>query len=133
MKRSSAWKYRERSVALFFGTQRNAFSGSKPGLTGSRADTLDNECFVEVKTRERHAVVTLWRKVAAKARLEEKLPIVALAENGKPGFFLLVAAADLDELINILAGRRSKPRNLPLFGSPDIERENDKKATGAPA
>ena len=132
MKRSTAWKYRERSVALFFGTRRNAYSGSKPGITGSRADTLDAECFVEVKTRERHAVVTLWRKVAAKARVEEKIPVIALAENEKQGFFLLVAAADLDELINILAGRRSKPKNMPLFTSANIDRENDKKSTGAP-
>ena len=111
-----AWKKRERQVARWFGVQRVPGSGcdAKYGRT-SASDSTHGVLFVEVKLRKKHTVVTLWDAVKVKARQGGKTPVVALAEGGRPGWWLLVhcddAEAVLWERLEVLYGT-AKVRKL---------------------
>ena len=94
-----AWKKRERSLAKFFGCYRNPLSGRN-----SRAaigDVIHPHLVIECKLRKRHAAVRLWDE--AKTSDKDKLPVVALAEHNRPGFWLLVHS---DDLLAVAAARR---------------------------
>jgi len=95
-----AWKKRERQVARWFGAQRVPGSGcdAKYGRT-SASDSTHGVLFVEVKLRKKHTVVTLWDSVKVKARQEGKVPVVALAEGGRPGWWLLVHCDDAEAVL----------------------------------
>lgn len=93
MTAKSTWKGGERRVAGFFGTVRTPLSGINGGITAS--DTLHEALFIEVKMRAKHAAVTLWDDTKAKATKEGKVPVVALQEKGRPGFWVLVHSDDL--------------------------------------
>lgn len=90
------WKRAERCVAAFFGARRTPLSGSNSGHTGS--DTLHPALFVETKYRKRFAAVSLWDETAVHAKREGKVPVVALVERGRPGFWICVKAEDLAKL-----------------------------------
>lgn len=87
------WKRRERAVADLFGSVRTPLSGGSSRIT--RSDSLHPRLFVETKLRARHAVVTLWRAVATLAKQENKTPVLALTERGKPGVWLLIRSDDV--------------------------------------
>ena len=92
------WKAVERKVASFFGAKRTPLSGGNSGHT--RSDTLHDILFVETKYRKVHSAVQLWRKTEKLAYKENKIPVVALAEKGARGFWLLVHAGDLTAVAN---------------------------------
>lgn len=94
----NTWKASERRVADKFGTRRNPLSGGNSGVT--RSDTRHSKLFIESKYRQRHAVVKLYNDTAKLAKLEDKVPVVALFEKGKPGFWLLLKADDLKTVAN---------------------------------
>jgi len=48
--------------------------------------------------RKKHSAVTLWDETNALARKEDKTPVVALAEKGRPGFWILVHSEHLSRL-----------------------------------
>ena len=85
----NTWKQRERDVAAYFGSERTPLSGGNSKHT--RSDTLSTCFYVEVKYRQHHAAVELFLDTAKKAALEKKLPVVVLAEKGKPGFYILTS------------------------------------------
>jgi len=87
------WKRVERKVAEFFTTKRTPLSGGASRIT--RSDTIHERLFIETKGSKKHSVITLWDKTAAMARKEKKIPVVALCEKGRPGFWLMVKAEDL--------------------------------------
>lgn len=92
-----AWKAAERKVAKFFGTMRNALSGMAKS-SGTRADTVHDRLYIEVKHRKSHSAVTLWRDTRESARKERKTPVVVLCERSKPGFWVLVHSDDLQKV-----------------------------------
>ena len=81
-----AWKRREREVATYFNGIRTALSGINSKIT--RADVIHDELFVECKLRAKHSVVSLWDDTAKLAKDEDKIPVIALCEKNRPGFFL---------------------------------------------
>lgn len=94
-----SWKAFERRVARFFGCQdRNPLSGINSKHTAS--DTLHDTLFIECKQRKKHAVVRLWDKCKPLAKEENKIPVVALSEKGRPGFWILVHSSDLTAVAN---------------------------------
>jgi len=88
-----AWKARERSVAASFGSERTPLSGGNGKQT--RSDTLHPRLFIENKLRVKHSAVTLWDETATMAKKEKKIPVVALCEKNRPGFFILVHSSNL--------------------------------------
>ena len=91
------WKARERKIAADFGTKRTPLSGINSGHN-THSDTLHERVYIELKYRAKHSVLTLYRDVKEKAEKEGKLPVVALAEKGKAGFWLLLHSDDLKEV-----------------------------------
>lgn len=95
---SDVWKEVERRVAGFFGARRNPLSGGNSGHT--RSDSLHGALFIETKYRKRWEVLGIWRFARDCARQENKIPLVCLAEKGKPGFWILVHSNDLTAVAN---------------------------------
>ena len=91
-----AWKKRERDVAGYFKGMRTPLSGGNGKVT--RADVIHDSLFIECKLRAKHAVVSLWDDTAKLAKLEGKIPVIALCEKNRPGFWVMVHSSDLDVL-----------------------------------
>ena len=90
---TKTWKGRERQIAAFFGTKRTPLSGGNSGH--SRSDSRHPRLFLEDKHRKRHAVISLWDETKVLAEKEEKIPVVALTQHGRPGFWIMVHSSDL--------------------------------------
>lgn len=93
------WKEMELKVAKFFKTERTPLSGGNSKIT--RSDTLHKKLFIEVKAREAFSVVTLWRETEKLAVKENKIPVVALVERGKHGFWVLIRSNNIKDLKEI--------------------------------
>ena len=91
-----AWKNRERLVSRFFGGVRNALSGINSKITHS--DVIHDNLFIECKLRAKHTVVSLWDETAKLAKLEGKIPVIALCEKNRPGFWVMVHSSDLSKI-----------------------------------
>jgi len=87
-----AWKQFERRVSAFFGGVRNPLSGGNSKHT--RADVIHPSLFVECKQRKAHSVIRTWDEAAGQAKEENKIPVVALSEKGRPGFWLVCRSTD---------------------------------------
>lgn len=90
-----AWKSRERKVAKSFGALRNIGSGSMGRPDKSCSDSTHETLFLEVKLRAKHTAVQLYDKTAKLAKKEKKIPVVVLAEKGRPGTWLVLRQKDL--------------------------------------
>lgn len=90
------WKAAERRVAERFGCVRNSLSGGNSKLT--KSDSVHSRLFIEVKWRVKHTAVTLWDKTKGLAVSEGKIPVVALKEKGRKGFWVLVHVDHLKEV-----------------------------------
>src|SRR4051794_19048739 len=95
----STWKGRERRAAALFGAQRQVLSGSAGRPDRSASDSTHPRIFMEVKLRKIHTVRTLHEKVRLAASHEGKVPVLALATKGRPGFLLVVDSRDLPRLV----------------------------------
>jgi|TARA_R110000744_G_scaffold18280_1_gene49192 hypothetical protein len=93
-----AWKQRERDVAKFFGGERTPLSGGNGKIT--RADVIHDKLFVECKLRVKHTAVTLWDDTAKIAKTEGKIPVIALCEKNRAGFWVMVHSSDLESVLN---------------------------------
>lgn len=93
------WKKAEQRVAKLFGTRRRRGSGSDPETGGD--DILHDRLHVEVKYREKQAVMTTYRDAKEKADSEGKMPIVVLLEKRSP-VILLVLPLDKETLKRVL-------------------------------
>ena len=92
MTHRNTWKQRERDIAKFFESERTPLSGGNSKHT--RSDTLSKVFYVEAKYRVKQATASLFRDTAQKAKLEGKIPIVALCEKVQPGFLIVTSQAD---------------------------------------
>lgn len=108
------WKSIERKVASFFGSKRTPLSGGNSGHT--RSDSLHPVLYIETKYRKEHSAINLWRKTAVLADLEKKVPVVALAEKGSRGFWLVVHSEDLHAVTNqrLVAQMMAKQLNTEI-------------------
>ena len=93
-----AWKKRERQTARWFGARRTIGSGCG-GPATSASDSTHKSLFIETKLRRKHSAVTLWDKTKALAGQEGKIPVVALAEHRRPGFWLMIHADDFEAVL----------------------------------
>ena len=98
-----SWKAFERRVAAYFATQRNALSGGNSKLT--RSDSLHPVLFIECKQRQRHSAVALWDATRELADREAKIPVVALSEKHRPGFWLVLHSDDLARLAALVSSQ----------------------------
>jgi len=90
------WKKRESDVANFFQGERTPLSGGNSKIT--RSDVIHDELFIECKLKKKHSVITLWDETKKLARIENKIPVVALCEKERPGFWIIVHSSDLHKL-----------------------------------
>lgn len=97
---SKRWKEAERRVARRFQSRRTPLSGGNSGHT--RADTLHDKLFIEVKQRKQHAVWTLFDEVKQLARKEGKVPLIALDRVRSPGCLFVVHSDDLEEFAKLV-------------------------------
>jgi hypothetical protein len=94
-----SWKAFERRVARFFGCQdRNPLSGINGKHTAS--DTLHPELFIEAKQRQHYAIIRLWDEAKQLSTKEGKIPVIAISEKNRPGFWVLCHSSDLTAIAN---------------------------------
>lgn len=86
------WKLFERNVAKDFETNRTPGSGGIRTLTTS-SDTLHEFLYIECKLRDKFSIITLYLDTLEKAKLEGKIPFVALKQKG------IIAKGEVEYLI----------------------------------
>jgi len=91
-----AWKQFERRVASFFHGTRVPLSGMAQNY-GTKADVEHPAYFIECKHYAKHAAIRHWDKAGVQARREDKIPVIALGEKNRPGFWILIHSDDLDD------------------------------------
>lgn len=112
--KKATWQKWEDRVARLFGTRRSPNSGAVPEWSDeTKSDTLHERLFIEVKTKARHALATLWRSTCLLSDDEGKVPVVALAEEGANRVWILVRD---DHLQAVAAEYRGDPPPAPKGG-----------------
>nr|UVN00102.1 MAG: holliday junction resolvase [Bacteriophage sp.]UVY51509.1 MAG: holliday junction resolvase [Bacteriophage sp.]UWD62301.1 MAG: holliday junction resolvase [Bacteriophage sp.]UWD69339.1 MAG: holliday junction resolvase [Bacteriophage sp.]UWD76968.1 MAG: holliday junction resolvase [Bacteriophage sp.] len=96
----SCWKSFEREVAKHFGTKRVPLSGSNSGHN-TNSDTLHPKLYIECKVRGKSAIWTLFEDTRNKAKVEKKIPIIALRQKGGKGYLLVIRPEDLHKISKI--------------------------------
>lgn len=96
----SCWKGFENLVAKFFGTRRVPLSGSNSGH-GTNSDSLHPKLYIECKVRSKIALWQLFIDTENKAKVENKLPVVAIKQKGEKGYLLVVRPEDLEKIVEI--------------------------------
>ena len=97
MTHRNTWKNFERVVAKDFGASgRTPLSGGNSGHT--RSDTLHPRLFIECKLRARFAPCRTYDEAAELADKEDKVPLVALKEKGRAGYYLILRPEDLPRI-----------------------------------
>ena len=82
------WQKFETIVPRFFGVERTGPMQSK------NANDIDHpHLHVQCKYATRHAIVTVWDD--AQCASAGKIPVVAVKQKGRHGFWLLIHSADL--------------------------------------
>jgi hypothetical protein len=94
------WQRTEARAAALFGARRQYGSGSSGRLDETRSDSTHPTLFVESKLRASSAVRSLHDASRALAVREEKTPVLALFDKGRPGFLLVV---HVDDMATVLA------------------------------
>ena len=94
------WKKFEARVARMFGTTRAPLSGINGGVTAS--DSLSPDFFIEVKMRKRHALWSLFDDTRAKAKKENKVPVIAVGETNRRGALICIHSDDLGRVSDLL-------------------------------
>ena len=108
MPNQSNWKGKERWWARYFGGDRNPLSGSNSKHTSG--DMIHNTIYVEVKHRQRQAIISLYRDTAKKAKREGKIPVCCVSEKGMRGGLVVCHSDDLTAVANQrLRARKGEP------------------------
>jgi len=102
----NAWKGFERVVAEFFGTKRVPLSGSNSGH-GTNSDTLSKDFYVECKFRNKFSIFALFKDTESKAKVEGKLPIVAVKQKNERGYLLVIRPEDLQQIAALLKKKKN--------------------------
>ena len=96
----SCWKEFERVVAKFFGTRRVPLSGSNSGH-GTNSDSLHPKLYIECKVRGKISLWQLFTDTEQKAKVEKKVPVVAIKQKGEKGYLLVMRPNDLQKVAEI--------------------------------
>ena len=96
----SAWKSFERVVATYFGTRRVPLSGSNSGH-GTNSDSLHPKLYIECKVSGKISLWQLFIDTEKKAKVEGKIPVVAIKQKGEKGYLLVMRPQDLDKIAEI--------------------------------
>ena len=96
----SSWKGFERVVASYFGTKRVPLSGSNSGH-GTNSDSLHPKLYIECKVRSKIALWQLFADTEKKAKVEDKIPVVAIKQKGEKGYLLVMRPEDLKKISEI--------------------------------
>lgn len=96
----SCWKGFERLVAKFFGSKRVPLSGSNSGH-GTNSDSLHPKIYIECKVRDKFALWSLFVDTENKAKVEKKVPVVAIKQKGEKGYLLVIRPEDLQKVAKI--------------------------------
>ena len=96
----SCWKSFERTVADYFGTRRVPLSGSNSGH-GTNSDSLHPKLYIECKVRSKVALWQLFVDTENKAKVEGKIPVVAIKQKGEKGYLLVMRPDDLKKISEI--------------------------------
>lgn len=96
----SCWKGFENLVAKFFGTRRVPLSGSNSGH-GTNSDSLHPKLYIECKVRSKIALWQLFVDTENKAKVEHKVPVVAVKQKGEKGYLLVLRPEDLQKVAEI--------------------------------
>lgn len=99
---SSCWKSFERLVANFFHTKRVPLSGSNSGHN-TNSDSLHPKLYIECKVRNKFSLWSLFLDTEQKAKVEKKLPVVAIKQKGEKGYLLVIRPEDLEKIAEIRA------------------------------
>ena len=91
-----AWKAFERRIAKSLGTVRTPLSGRHSRITAG--DTLHTHMLVECKCTALSTTCKLFRKTRTLARVEDKIPVLALHQKRFPG---AVAVIDWDFFLEL--------------------------------
>lgn len=94
------WKSFERTVATYFGTRRVPLSGSNSGH-GTNSDSLHPKLYIECKLRNKIALWQLFTDTEKKAKVEGKVPVVAIKQKGEKGYLLVMRPEDLEKINEI--------------------------------
>jgi hypothetical protein len=84
---------------------RNPLSGENSRHTAS--DTLHHRLFIEAKRDKKYLgkiLTTLLTKTREKAKKEHKIPVLALKEHDKRGFYLIIHSSDLQAVAKEVVG-----------------------------
>ena len=60
--------------------------------------------------KKKHSVISLWDKTSKLAQDEGKIPIVALCQKHRKGFWIVVKDDDLDKVLKIMEKDNAKSR-----------------------
>ena len=93
----NCWKNFERTVAKDFGTKRVPLSGSNSGHN-TNSDTLHEKLYIECKVRNSFSLWSLFTDTEKKAKVENKIPVVAIKEKGKEGYLILIRPEDIHKI-----------------------------------
>lgn len=96
----TCWKSFEREVAKFFGTRRVPLSGSNSGH-GTNSDSLHDKLYIECKVRGKISLWNLFVDTEKKAKVENKIPIVAIKQKGEKGYLIVMRPDDLQKIAKI--------------------------------
>lgn len=94
------WKSFERLVASFFGTKRVPLSGSNSGH-GTNSDSLHPKLYIECKVRGKISLWSLFTDTENKAKVEGKIPVVAIKQKGERGYLLVMRPDDLEKIYKV--------------------------------
>ena len=84
------WKRDERKVCRFFGCERRG-----PMQELNDDDGTHPTLHIQVKRRKRHTAVKVWDEAKEFTKKTGKIPIVALTEHGRKGFWVVCHSDDL--------------------------------------
>ena len=90
----TSWKVQERRVAKAFGTLRTSLSGSR-SKAGTSSDSLHKGLYIEAKYRQKFATIEWFQGIIPKAKLENKIPILALKAKNRKDDYLVIRLRDL--------------------------------------
>jgi hypothetical protein len=96
MKATKTWKSFELRIAKFFGAQRNPLSGGNSKHT--RSDSLHPVLFVECKWRQKSSLCNLYRNTVPMAKVEGKIPVLAITDKATKADLIVMRKEDLLEV-----------------------------------
>lgn len=95
MSKTGEWKQFERDVAAFFGCFRTG-----PDQEKDASDIDHDHLHVQCKYSMRHAIVSVWDAAKKVADRSGRIPVVAIKQKYRQGFWIMIHSSDLTAVAN---------------------------------